>query len=336
MSSVEPGTHPGTSFVEDSGVVEGRRSYVLPAERVLFISVAKNACSSIKWMLARLSGQDPEQFAGPSQMVGEVRGAIHRRSLWNGVPMLRELTPDERRDIHPDNGWFVFGVVRDPRSRLFSAWQSKLLVRKPAYMHYQQEPFFPRLPTKTSDIVEDFATFVRFLDAHPEHELAAKNVHFHSQTELLQPDLVPYSRIYDVSQLPGMLTDLTVHLRGLGRDDEPFLTRENGSQLRPHRLMFADGVRELIDMRFAADLERFGEHWDFDRLPDGEPDWTPALFEYIADTARAYAQIAWLSDEQRRLQERVDRLSKRNARLQERISQLTDQKPRREQQRTRR
>jgi hypothetical protein len=335
MSSVELGTPAGRSFADDPGAVANRRSYVLPAERILYISVAKNACSSVKWMLARLSGQDPKQFEIPSQMAGEVGGPIHRRSLWKGVPMLGALTPDERRDIHAENGWFVFGVLRDPRSRLFSAWQSKLLVRKPAYMHFEHESFFPRLPTQTSDIVEDFATFVRFLDAHPEHALAAKNAHFRSQTELLQPDRLPYSRIYDVHELPELLTDLTVHLRGLGRDDEPFLTRENGSRLRAHQLMFADGVRELIDKRYAADLERFGDHWDFDRIPDSEPDWTPALFEFIADTAAAYAQIAWLSDEQRRLQERVNRLSMRDARLQERISQLTDQKPRR-QQRTRR
>ena len=33
--------------------------------------------------------------------------------------------------ISPENGWFVFTVVRHPAARLFSAWQSKLLLREP-------------------------------------------------------------------------------------------------------------------------------------------------------------------------------------------------------------
>ena len=56
-----------------------------------------------------------------------------------------------------DNGWFVFGVVRDPRPRCFSAWQNKLLLGSPSYTQWRREPWYPRFPDHPEAIREDFA-----------------------------------------------------------------------------------------------------------------------------------------------------------------------------------
>lgn len=276
------------------------RGFVLPAHRVLWVSVGKNACTSIKWMLATLSGQDPDVFHRHNIMRPDVSQTIHRRELWRGVPRYATLSPAERAEIHPDNGWFVFGVVRDPRVRLFSAFCSKLLGHHPRYLDHRDEAFFPALPRSAEDVRTSFARFVRFLHEQPEHPIAARDVHFRPQADLLATGAVPYGRIYDVRELTTMVADLTAHLAGLGRDEVPFLPRENGTPLRAYRRFFEGGTRELIDRRYARDLAEFGHHWDFDAIPDEDPNWPPAVFDSIAATAAAYDQIARLSRARRK------------------------------------
>ena len=49
----------------------GGRSYVLPEHKIMFISVAKNACTSVKWLLADLARGDPPPFHGTLAMGSE-------------------------------------------------------------------------------------------------------------------------------------------------------------------------------------------------------------------------------------------------------------------------
>ena len=97
----------GLEFGDEPGQLPDKRSYVLPRHRVVFVSVAKNACTALKWMLARLSGQDEERFFAQPLMKVDPAFTIHRRGVWQDVPTLGSLTPEELAEIHPDNGWFV-------------------------------------------------------------------------------------------------------------------------------------------------------------------------------------------------------------------------------------
>lgn len=291
----------GLEFGDEPGQLPDKRSYVLPRHRVVFVSVAKNACTALKWMLARLSGQDEERFFAHALMKVDPAFTIHRRGVWQDVPTLGSLTPDELAEIHPDNGWFVFGVTRDPRTRLFSAWQSKFLLRLPTYVKASDEPFFPRVPSSMDDVVADFAAFVRFVHDDPTHPLIHPNVHFRSQSDLLQTAHLPYSRVYDVRELAELPADLTAHLRRHGIDDTPELGTEHGTPLRAHQVLYAGGVRELIEEHYARDFAEFGDRWDFANISAEPPRWTPEVFQAIRTTLAAYEQIKRLSEGQQHL-----------------------------------
>lgn len=294
----------------------GGRSYVLPEHKVMFASVAKNACTSIKWLLADLSRQDPERFHQTFAMVSDPADTIHQRELWRGIEKYDVADEAQRAEVNAANGWFVFGVVREPRARLFSAWQSKFLNHDPWYARYAHEPFYPALPTSTADVVGSFAEFVRFLAENPEHPLATTDTHFAAQAALLQTWRVGYSRIYDVSEVGELVGDLHAHLARLGKDrPELQLARDNSTPLKAHRLLFADGVGELVDARYAADLAEFGDRWDPEAMPGGDPGWTPEVFRAMAATATAYDQIRALTRYRRRLQERLERTEERVAEL---------------------
>jgi hypothetical protein len=291
----------------------GGRSYVLHEQKVMFVSVAKNACTSIKWLLADLSGQDPARFHDTFAMVSDPADTIHQRQLWQGIG--KYDVDAQRAEIHPDNGWFVFGVVREPRARLFSAWQSKFLNHDPWYARYAEESFYPALPTSTADVVEGFARFVRFLAANPGHPLATRDTHFAAQSALLQSWRVNYSRIYDVGEVGELVGDLRAHLARSGHDRPLQLARDNSTPLKAHRLLFADGIGELVDERYAVDLEEFGDRWDPGAIPDTEPLWTPEVFRAIAATASAYDEIRYLTRARRRLHDRLEQAEERIAAL---------------------
>ena len=85
-----------------------------------------------------------------------------------------------RRRILLDEGWLRFTVVRDPWHRLWSGWLSKLLLREPRFVTlYGDQPWFPRVPHRASDLVEDFQRFVAAVGAGE-----ADDVHWSVQHDL--------------------------------------------------------------------------------------------------------------------------------------------------------
>jgi hypothetical protein len=241
-------------------------TYVMPQWRAVYVSVNKAACTSLKWLVADLQGERPEQFhVSLSREVGRAM-TIHKRSLWTRTPMLHRLPAARLEEISPEAGWFIFAVVRHPAARVWSAWQSKLLLREPAWLErFGGEPWFPRVPASTEDIAEDFARFVEFIDAQPDHPMA-RNRHVAPQSRLLVPDRMPYSRIYGTREIPQLLQDLETHLRAQGWEGKLVLPKSNETPLRPLASFFTEPVRERIRRVYAEDFERFGYA---DDLPDG-------------------------------------------------------------------
>lgn len=303
-----------------------RRAYVIPERRVLFISVGKNACTSIKWMLAGLAGEDPEDLRPRLGFYPNRDAGVHSRYSWKKTPRLTDIPREMRRGISPENGWMVFAVVRDPRSRLFSAWESKYLLRNPAYVRRMDRSWAPRVPEGPQDVIDDFAKFVFALEADPDHEVFQGDTHFRAQTFVLAEDVVPYSRIYDISQLGTLVSDLTAHVRANGYTGPDLeLASFNDTPLTANREVFAGGVREAIEKIYAADFDRFGDWWDFSALERREMTWTRDSIAHVQSLIKAHERIADLAREAKKLKQRNEQLAERNQKLRERNKRLREQ-----------
>jgi Sulfotransferase family len=288
------------------------RYYVIPEYRLMYVSVAKNACTALKWMMADLGGEDAEHFTlGLSPYTSRIDG-IHDRTQWRKVARLGDLPEHVLAELHPDNGWLVFGVVRDPRPRCFSAWQNKLLLGSPNYTQWRREAWYPRFPAEPEAIREDFARFVDMLARNPDHPLHV-DTHFRTQTRLLRRDAVPYSHIYDISEMGRLKADVTAHLQGFGWSGELFLPRSNETPLRATKALFADGVREQLEAVYASDFKRFGRRWDFADIPDEE--WTADALEDARRLAGDWRRMAELRDIGLELRRETEQLRTRVAAL---------------------
>jgi hypothetical protein len=281
-------------------------TYVMPRYKAMYVSVNKAACTSLKWLVADVQEESPDRFARSLSRELTRTMTVHRRNLWRHTPRAKDLSDTEIAAIDPQDDWFVFAVVRHPTARLFSAWQSKLLLREGWWVEqFGHEPWFPRIPTSTEDVVEDFRRFVRAAQEDPEHKIL-RNRHFAPQPWMLALDRMEYTRIYPTSEIPQLLEDFERHLRANGWDGEPLkLRRANETPLPPIPSLFGPDVLATVQEMFADDFRVFG--YD-DPMPGG------------LDASDTYspAQIA----EVERLIERAERINDLATRSQKLAKQL--------------
>ena len=292
---------------------KNKRAYVIPDLKLLYVSMAKNACTSLKWLMAELAGEDLARFRPGLGNATTPEEAIHNRARWQRTPRLGDLDPALRAQIHPDNGWFVFAVVRDPRVRVFSAWENKFLLHNPKYAGLSDRSWFPRPPASAETVIEDFAKFVAMLESSPADRLH-KDSHFSTQKRLLVERVVPYSRIYDIAELGELQSHLSAHLAEQGCAVPVRLRHSNDTPLAANAAVFGGGVREAIERIYAADFERFGHHWDFAKV-EARPEWSTEALRHAQAVVAMDERICELREiaaralqQKRALEKRVSRL----------------------------
>jgi len=324
--AVEPSATPEARAAALATVLDGipgsyARIYLAPAARVMFMSLNKNACTSLKWMMAGLAGEDLRSFRPRLMPFATHEESVHDRNLWKVSPRFKSLSPSEQAAIHPDNGWFVFAVVRDPRVRVFSAWQNKLLLENPGYTQWRSEAWYPRHPLSDESVVEDFERFVTFFERDPTHRLRAGDPHFRDQVEMLGLGTVPYTRIYEIHELRQLRADLEAHLNASGWSGELHLPRFNDTPLRPNAAPFANGVRERVERIYEADFAVFGDKWDFAEI-EAVPAWTSEALAEAETRASFGRRIGDLRNLAIKHRTRAETQTKRVADLEEQVARL--------------
>ena len=278
-------------------------TYEMPAYKAVYVSVNKAACTSLKWLVADLQGEDPEQFYRSVSREVARSMCIHRRPMWKKTRMLQQLTDAELAEVSPDKGWFVFAVVRHPSARLFSAWQSKFLLREPRWADmYEDAPWFPRIPDTTAEIVEDWERFVAVVAEDPEQPLM-RDRHFMPQHRMLVPERMQYTRIYTTREIPQLMQDFEAHLREHGyQGDALRLRKSNETPLKPLRAMFTPSVCDTMRAVYGPDFEAFGYA---DAMPDAFNDgdeYSPAQLAEVVRLVERSERIGDLATKAQRLQ----------------------------------
>jgi Sulfotransferase family len=224
------------------------RTVVLPRQRVLFLPMPKAACTNVLWTLAGLAGLPPDRF--DNSPLPEVSPAltVHDMNQWPDELRLIRYEGAERERLLREDGWLRFTLVRDPAPRLWSGWQSKLLLREPRFADdFGDAPWFPRVPWAAREIVDDFRAFVAALGGGE-----GEDVHWAVQHDLI--DQLPLNHVGQVERIEQTLARLAAHVGGEltpGR-------HENRSPLpQPPGLYDARSAAILRD-RHAADYAAFG------------------------------------------------------------------------------
>lgn len=268
-----------------------QRTVVLPDRRIVFLPVPKAGCTSVLWLLADLAGLGPERFA--QSALPEVSPAltVHDMSLWRREHRLVDYEAAERERVLTEDGWLRFSLVRDPATRLWSAWQSKLLLREPRFLEtFGSEPWFPRLPRRPADLVEDFRRFVAALAGGD-----VEDVHWAVQHELTRQ--LPLAHVGRMEHLPDTLALLREHVPADAWPADP--GRENRSPLPMPPHAYDEAAAAVLGERYAADYAAYGyAPPDTSHDPDAAEAWerrAAAVLGVLRGTVEEHARIGQLT-----------------------------------------
>lgn len=252
---------------------------VLDQWKVIYVITPKAMCTSMLWFFAELQNADVAHDAAHSRAPEVTRGlAVHDPAMWRRTRQLHLLPADVIEQVTSEDGWFRFGLTRHPVDRLWSAWQSKLLLREPTPAAvYCTAQWFPRTPSELPEgaaaldaVAEDFESFVAALAHDP--QLLTADPHWAPQSYLLRPENFPYSEIGRVEAAAVTLGRLERHLQAQGWRGTLALKRLN-TTLLPRAIIRDPMLLRLIEKIYADDMIAFGYEplmWAIALL------WTPA------------------------------------------------------------
>jgi len=237
---------------------------VLDKWKVVYVVTPKAMCTSMLWLTAGLQSEDLGPDVADSRAPEVTRAlAAHDPAVWRRTAVLHSLPADVIDEIIGEDAWFRFCLTRHPVDRLWSAWQSKLLLREPAYAAwFGSAPWFPRTPAELPQgagalhaLAEDFERFVAALAEDP-HLLTADQ-HWAPQSYLLRPEAFPYTEIGRVEKAAVTVGRLERHLRAQGWPGELDLKRRN-TTLLPRAVIRDAALLRLIEDIYAEDMTTFG------------------------------------------------------------------------------
>jgi hypothetical protein len=297
-------------------------TYTLERYKTVYVSVPKAACTSLKWLVAELQGEDPERFHGSLSREVDRAMTIHRRRLWQHTPMLSELSDADLAAISPADGWFVFAVVRHPSARLWAAWQSKFLLREPRWIEeFADAAWLPRIPRSTEDVIEDFGRFVESIASDPRQRVM-RDRHFMTQTELIAPAKTPYTKVYETGEIPRLLDDLGAQLRAHGWQGTLALRQSNETPLPPLASLYTPAVTDGIRRVYGADFDAFGYSDVVPAKTDPGDGYPRALLVAVGRLAERGERLGDLALSAQSLAERKRALRDRNTALRDRNKAL--------------
>ncbi|POA21768.1 hypothetical protein C1886_04115 [Pseudomonas sp. FW300-N1A1] len=229
-------------------------SYRSEQYKLFYVSTPKVACTSLKWWIASLegctkalSGITDSAESNPDQVVHE---------LHKVAPHITGLSSQELVEALTSDSYFRFAVVRNPYKRIFSAWQSKLLLQEPQQVGpYLQRDFFHQPLRNANDIALAFEGFLEHLASM--EAPSYWDQHWTPQAVLLRPDLINYSKLVKIEESSQLSKALSERLGEYVPD--PFAERRANESLIPYLPEFVtERSANLIRTLYAEDFSVFG------------------------------------------------------------------------------
>ena len=230
-------------------------SYRSQAHHLHYVATPKAACTSLKWWFARLEGCEQAIRDCADSVESDPELAIHD-TFHRVAPQVAGLPRTELEALLASDAYYRFALVRNPYRRIFSAWQTKLLLREPLQVApYLGCDFYRRTIETAADIAAAFEGFLEHLAANEAPRYL--DVHWTPQASLLRPDLVAYSRIAKFEAPTELAAELAARLGP--RAPAPFVGRRaNESLIAFDPAFVTERAAQLIRQLYAEDFETFG------------------------------------------------------------------------------
>jgi hypothetical protein len=221
-------------------------TFVNIEKKYMYFAVRKAACTSMKALIHRLENLPPIFALSPTR---EVRRDmfIHNRDAFR-LNSILNFSDEEQQRILGSSDFFRFTMVRNPYTRLESAWRDKVRLCAPnyEYMYYRLKDRLPR-PGEI-DFLISFDEFVKEIATHP---LDQCDPHWRRQSDHL---FYPAINFTHVGKMEEFATTERKFLEFVGagenqRDEEKRNVSGKASEYTPRLVEIA---KRLYERDFAA------------------------------------------------------------------------------------
>ena len=327
--------------LESSATHVDKRTMIFPEQRTLFVPVPKAGCTAVMWNLAKVAGLEEERFYTSSYR-GQVSRSltIHDLSNWPDDYLYAKLSPERKKEILDSDEWFRFTVVRHPFRRLWSAWQSKILLAEPQFIkRFSSEAWFPSALDSAADVLKWFRQFLEALEEND--ELVTADPHWAPQVGVASYGEMPYSHVGRVEKLGETIEALRAHLQSVNGQTFPDLPRENVTPLPYLNELFTEADARILGQIFGDDLSEFG--YDAPPAPalqaPPSPTWMEAVdavmpaIQALRDRNERVGDLESIFKERRevlqgRIREQRERLKQQKGRIDTQQQRIADQRKR--------
>jgi hypothetical protein len=271
-------------------------TFVSLDHRYMYYEVPKAGCTSMKTLILSV-----EKLPNVAPFVGSHREVrrdmfIHERSQVK-LPSLLDFEDRTQQEILTSPDFFRFTLVRNPYTRLQSAWQDKVRLCAPRYegLYYGLKGALPTGRNPNSII--SFSEFVRWVSAE---DLSTGDHHWRRQTAHLFYPAFDFNVVGHLEQFNAVVAAFYGHI-GLHGDLPPPMN-ESGPVTE-----FDEGLAQLVYALYKSDFDAFGypaESWPRPRNGATEPRTIPEA-RYLDELIERNIVIGHLYEERDRLVERV-------------------------------
>lgn len=243
---------------EDEGGLNAPDTWISPRYHYFCMTIPKVACSKIKLVLQQLEGlpMPPDPLS------------IHYRNTpgMHFMPSIADFATADGVAILTGNDWFRFAFVRNPYTRLFSAYKSQVMPLDSPYIGFREAiRRHAGYPTPSGGALGQvgFADFVHYIAAQPDEQ---RDGHWKSQTGSLHQHLIHYDFI---GRFETLQQDLTPVLQRFSASPALLATlceRVNTTAKVPLAVAYHKALADLVYTIYRDDFENFGytrDSWMF-------------------------------------------------------------------------
>jgi sulfotransferase famil protein len=233
-------------------------SFASVKERFVYIEVPKAACTTIRMVLRELHGSAPLKLFTESARETRRDMFIHSRENIP-FPSLNALDQKDQRDLLEASDVLRFTVVRNPYTRLVSAWRGKVfLCESDVDVYAAIRDSAP--PLEHKDPIQ-FAEFVSYLETMAG---GLWDEHWRKQVHLTLPKGIPFTHIGRVEDLRSTIA---IFIRHLDRHEAIIAPHANETSIKP-LARFTKELAERVYALYEEDFSTFGyeaESWPRDQ-----------------------------------------------------------------------
>jgi glycosyltransferase involved in cell wall biosynthesis len=221
-------------------------SYVNLDRRYLYFEAPKAACSTMKWLLHSVERLPPiRPFVGPNREARRDMFIHVRENL--PIPSLLQLDDDEQEFVLTSPEVMRFTVVRNPYTRLESAWKDKVQLCAPGYEDLCID-IKGALPA--GDDPASLVSFREFVTAVEGQDIARCDSHWRAQWEHTLRGAMNFSHVGRTEDLPAQLTVFFDHIGEPNRAVPQLNVIDRGTE-------YTDEIAERVYRLYRRDFDAF-------------------------------------------------------------------------------